>query len=54
MLPTERNSNSEEHELISGCLLQENVGEVGVESQLHLLYNIWLSFTHVYKAMKFP
>lgn len=54
MLPTERNSNSEKRELLSGCLFQENVGEVGAESQLQLLYDVWLSFTHVYKAMKFP
>lgn len=54
MLPTERNSNSEEHELLSGCLLQENVGEGRSQSQLHLLYSVWLGFTHVYKAMKFP
>lgn len=53
-LLTECSGNSEEPEVSSGWLLQENVAEEGVETRLHLLYNIWLSFTHVYKGVKFP
>lgn len=49
---TKCNDNSETPEVTSGWLLQENVGEEGVESTLYLQYTA--GSTHAYKAVKFP
>lgn len=53
-LLTECNDNSEEGDIISDWLLQENAGEKGLKSKLCLFYNIWLSFSHIYKTENFP